>query len=66
MTNDNWAAQRVIPPRAPVPTAPRHAPVSPATTAVFGRPDGVDGSFDSEASAKAATAGRAQPTIGAE
>ncbi|HNP57810.1 MAG TPA: trypsin-like peptidase domain-containing protein [Gordonia sp. (in: high G+C Gram-positive bacteria)] len=65
MTNDNWAAQRVIPPRAPVPTAPRHAPVSPATTAVFGRPDGVDGSFDSEASAKAATAGRAQPTVAA-
>ncbi len=66
MTNEEWAAEGVIPPRAPAaPAKPRHAPVSPATTAVFGRPDGISGAFDSAASAKAASAGRPQPAVAA-
>ncbi|GAA3048117.1 trypsin-like peptidase domain-containing protein [Gordonia defluvii] len=66
MTNEEWAAKGVIPPRGPaLPPTPRHTPVPAQTTAVFGRPDGVGGAFDSSASAAAATAGRPQPVVAA-
>ncbi|GED97396.1 S1C family serine protease [Gordonia crocea] len=66
MTNEDWAAHTAIPPRTPAPLpAPRHAPVSPETTAVFGRPEGVAGSFESAAASAAATAHRPQPTVAA-
>ncbi|MFT3899586.1 MAG: trypsin-like peptidase domain-containing protein [Gordonia sp. (in: high G+C Gram-positive bacteria)] len=64
MTNeDQWADKgAIIPPRTEAaPKPPRHAPISPQTTAVFGRPDGVGGSFDEEPERPA----RPQPTVAA-
>nr|WP_245548340.1 trypsin-like peptidase domain-containing protein [Gordonia araii] len=52
-----------MPPRAPLAKpGPRHAPISPQTTAVFGRPAGVSGSFDAAASE---APDRPQPTVAA-
>ncbi|QKT06809.1 trypsin-like peptidase domain-containing protein [Gordonia sp. X0973] len=64
MTNEEWADKgAIIPPRTPARPNPRtHAPISPQTTAVFGRPDGVEGSF---ASSAVATQKRPQPTVAA-
>ncbi|MDL9937075.1 trypsin-like peptidase domain-containing protein [Gordonia sp. ABSL1-1] len=49
-----------MPAREPLP-APRHAPVSRETAQVFGRPDGVQGSFADGA----VPTGRTQPTVAA-
>ncbi|MFT4200022.1 trypsin-like peptidase domain-containing protein [Gordonia sp. (in: high G+C Gram-positive bacteria)] len=65
MTNeDQWADRgAIIPPhQQPKPPSRRHAPVSPETTAVFGRPDGVDGSFDGDGDDRP---GRPQPAVAA-